>query len=111
MSGKVFIYSAFIRLMVAALLKEANAARNFTTYLNTSLVFPPGPNVSWLTLTMPTLKNCMSFCDLSPKCHFAQWVPCNYTCTILLADRGGLTPSSVATSLIDRMMQDTVQYS
>lgn len=106
MSGIIVrVLFVIIIYLIALFLKKNDAARNFNIYPNNSLMFPTGPNVKQLTLMVPTLESCQMFCGQSPKCCCTQWVPCNRTCIILVADVVGLSSNPISVSSIDRMIR------
>ena len=99
------LFSAIIFAIYLALSMppETAAARNFSKFWNYSLVFPDPTvtSVSSVTLVMPTRAECVSLCGMNATCCCTQWVPSNNTCTILMADRAGLSPNPLAVSAID----------
>ena len=82
---------------------ETDAARYFNKFWNFSLVFPNPyvTNVNSVTMVMPTRAQCVSLCGMNVSCCCTQWVPSNNTCTILMADRAGLSPHPLAVSSIE----------
>ena len=91
------IYFAF------AMPTETATARTFAKFWNFSLVFPDPSvtSVSSVTWVLPTRAECVSLCGMNAGCCCTQWVPSNNTCTILMADRAGLSPNPLAVSAID----------
>ena len=95
------IYFAFA--MPTEMATETATARTFAKFWNFSLVFPDASvtNVSSVTWVLPTRPECVSLCGMNAGCCCTQWVPSNNTCTILMADRAGLSPNPLAVSSID----------
>ena len=114
LDGFSFVCSKFVKMIfklsyvfniyfVFALATETATARNFAKFWNFSLVFPDASvtNVSSVTWVLPTRAECVSLCGMNAGCCCTQWVPSNNTCTILMADRAGLSPNPFAVSSID----------
>ena len=96
------MFAIIIYLMVISPTDTA-AARYFDKFWSFSLVFPnlSDTNVDSITLVMPMRAECVSLCVMKANCCCTQWVPSTNTCTILMADRAGLSPNPLAVSSID----------
>ena len=75
--------------------------RHFAKFWNNSLVFPNGSTAN--SLVMQKRAECVSWCGMTPQCCCTQWTLANNTCTILVADRAGLSNTTGVVSSIDGM--------
>lgn len=75
--------------------KAHSSGRRFKKFWNYSLVPPSGTNASTITMAMTSRAECVSLCVHTVNCCCTQWMFFNNTCSILVADRAGLEPSSL----------------
>jgi hypothetical protein len=92
-----------IILVASSLLEEAASARNFAKFWNFTLVFPSASvtSVNSITIVLSTRAECVVYCGNNAGCCCTQWLYATNTCTILMADRAGLSPTPLAVSSID----------
>lgn len=91
-----FLFEAFCRVLLLTViaLEVAAEPRRFAKFWNNSLVFPSGTDVDGFSLSMLKRAECVSWCVHTANCCCTQWVQENSTCTILTADRAGLSNGS-----------------
>ena len=97
----LFLVAMCLELLI--LKKTFAVPRLFSKFWNISLVFPSESTEN--SLVMQKRAECVSWCVLTPKCCCIQWILANNTCTILVADRAGLSNRTGVVSSIDRMMR------
>ena len=88
-----------IYLVVSLTMKTVAAGRHFVKLWNFSMVFPT--NARSIIMVMAKRGECVSFCVPNAGCCCTQWLSWSNTCTILMADRVGLSQDSDAVSSID----------
>lgn len=105
-----FVALCLVLFLLATGLEITAVSRRFAKFWNKSLVFPNGANVNAQSLVLTRRSECVSWCAYTPNCCCTQWVFANKTCTILAADRAGLSNATGVVSSIDSTLHCNLSY-
>ena len=96
----LFLVAMCLELLI--LKKTFAVPRRFAKFWNNSLMLPSESTEN--SLVMQKRSECVSWCVMTPQCCCTQWILANNMCTILVADRAGLSNRTGVVSSIDRMI-------